>query len=93
MNPFLTVTNDATAYIGATAVTPADGADLTPSAGPARPTRGLIVGGAGTLKVTMADGSVVTITVPAAVIGFAQNFAVVRVWATGTTATLITALW
>lgn len=93
MNPFLTTTNDATAFMGAKAVTPADGTDLTPSSGPARPTRGLIFGGAGTVVMTMADGVDVTITVPTAVLGFVQPFAVTRVKATGTTATLITALY
>lgn len=93
MNPFLTTTNDSTALLSAAAVTTSDAADLVPPSGPARPTRALIFGGAGNVKVTMADGSVVTIAVPSAVLGFIQNLAVVRVWATGTTATNITALW
>lgn len=93
MNPFLTTTNDSTAFLSALTVTPNDSVDLVPPSGPARPTRGLIIGGAGNLKVTMADGSVVTIAVPAAVIGFIQNLAVTRIWATGSTATAITALY
>lgn len=95
MNPFLVTTDDATAVIGAVTVTPNDSADITPSAGPARPTRALIFGATGAVKMTMADGSVITITIPAAVLGFIQNFAVTRIWATGTTvaASSITALY
>lgn len=93
MNPFLTTTNDATALMSAAAVTPNDATDLVPPSGSARPTRALIFGGAGNVKLTMADGSVVTIAVPSAVLGFIQNLAVTRVWATGTSATSITALY
>ena len=93
MNPFFTTTDDATALLGAVAVTPNDSVDVTPSAGPARPTRALIIGGAGTIKLTFADGSVATLTVPTGVLGFVQYLAVTRVWATGTTATNLTALY
>jgi len=93
MNPFFTTTDDATSLISALTVTTNDSTDLVPPTGPARPTRALIVGGAGTLKLTFADGSVVSITVPAGVLGFVQYLSVTRIWATGTTATLITALY
>lgn len=64
-------------------VTPNDGTDLTAV------TRALIVSVGGTLKVSLRDGSAVTVTVPAGVL----PIRVARVWATGTTATGITALW
>jgi hypothetical protein len=93
MNPFYTTTGDDTSYIDALAVTPNDGVDLVPPSGNARPTRGIMVGGAGTLKVTMASGNTVTMTMAAGVASFIQDISVVRVWATGTTATLIVALY
>ena len=64
-------------------VTPADGADLS------NVTRALIVAVGGALKVNLRDGTSVTITVPAGVL----PISVARVWATGTTATGITAIW
>ncbi|MFM9871991.1 MAG: hypothetical protein ACKVQS_00840 [Fimbriimonadaceae bacterium] len=60
------------------AVTPSDTADL------AQVTRGVYVGGAGALKVTLAGGSTVTFTGLTAGI---WPFEVVRIFATGTTAT------
>ena len=66
------------------AVTPADGTDL-----PGGTTRSLLIGAAGNIKVTTAGGETVTVAVPA---GY-NPFAVTRVWATGTTATGIVALW
>lgn len=73
----------------AVAVVPSDSTDLPTSA------YGLFVGGAGDIKVTMIGGS----TVDGKVVTFAGVSAgqflpinVVRVWATGTTATLILAL-
>lgn len=74
-NPFAT---------SATAVTPADGADL------AKPCVGLWVGGAGNVKVDMLDGTTVTFSgVPA---GTWLRICAKRVYATGTTATLILSL-
>ena len=67
----------------AAAVTPSDGADL------AFTCYALIIGAAGTIKVTMRGGQVVTMTVPVGLIPIRVS----RVWATGTTATGITALW
>jgi hypothetical protein len=91
MNPFVTTTNDATAMVGVLAVTPNDGADLVPPSGPARPTRAIMVSGAGAVALTFADGSTATITIPATATGFLIALAVTRVRSTGTTATLITA--
>lgn len=67
------------------AVTPADGADL------AEVTRGIYVGGSGTLKVDMADVGTVTFTALAA--GVVHPLRVKKVYATGTDATTIIALY
>lgn len=67
---------------GAAAVTPNDATDLS------EVTLSLYVGTAGTLKVTMNDGSVVTY--PAIAAG-RHHLRVKRVWATGTSATGIVA--
>lgn len=64
-------------------VTPNDGTDLT------YVTRGLIIATAGTLKISLIDGTAVTITAPVGIL----PIRVARVWATGTTATGITAMW
>ena len=71
---------------GAVAVTPSDGADL-----PTSPTRGLIVGVAGNVKVTMGNGDVVVL--PALAAGVIHPVSVVRVWSTNTTATSIVAVY
>jgi hypothetical protein len=71
------------AYYFAEAVTPADAATIPQ-------TRGLYVGGAGNLTVTMADGETATFT--ACPIGF-HPLQVIAVLATGTTATNIVALY
>lgn len=91
MNPFFVTTNDAGPMQQALAVTPGASA-LVPPSGPARPTRGVLVGGAGTLVCTFADGSVATITVPATACGFVLPLAV-NVIAGGSTATAIVALY
>ena len=93
MNPFLTTTDDATAMTGALSVTPNDSTDLVPPSGPARPTRSIMVSGAGTIAVVMADGSTTTFTIPANAIGFLIALSINRINATGTTATLITAYY
>lgn len=67
---------------GASAVTPNDATDL------AEVTLALYVGTAGTLKVTMFDGSVVTY--PAIAAG-RHHLRVKRVWASGTSASGIVA--
>jgi hypothetical protein len=70
---------------GGDSVTPNDSVDL------ARQTRGVYVGVAGDLKVTMVAGDVLTFVGLAA--GLIHPIQVTRVWATGTTATSILALW
>ena len=67
------------------AVTPSDSVDVPTLS------RALWIGGAGDVKVTLKGGTTVTLSaVPA---GSMLPLQVTRVWATGTTATLITALW
>lgn len=69
----------------AAAVTPSDGTDLATAA------RGLWVGGAGNIALTMVGGQDVTFTgVPA---GTILPICVSRVKSTSTTATTILALW
>lgn len=72
---------------GAVAVTPSDAADL-----PTSPAKGLWVGGAGAVKVTLINGNTVTFSgIPA---GTLLPIVVTRVFATGgTTATLMLALY
>lgn len=70
----------------AAAVTPSDGADL-----PTAPTRALYIGGVGDVKVNMADG--VAVTYPAVPVGSILPIACTRVFATGTTATNIVAMY
>lgn len=72
-------------YSSGAAVTPNDGTDL------AYVTRALWIGGAGNLKVTLLDGSAVTLNGCAA--GQVVPVRAARVWATGTTATNIVALY
>lgn len=74
-------------YWTGAAVTPADGADLA-----RKPTAALYVGGAGAMVVTMAGGGDVTLSGIAAGT-LLRGLAVDRVKATGTTATLIVALY
>lgn len=71
--------------VGGAAVTPDNDNDLT------RVTRGLWVGGAGAVAVTTADGTALTLSGVAA--GSLLPIRVSRVKSTGTTATLIVALW
>jgi hypothetical protein len=66
------------------AITPNDGADLATSA------RALWIGGTGAVKITTPGGS--TVTLAAVPVGMLWVRAA-RVWATGTTATNIIALW
>lgn len=75
---------------GAVAVTPSDANNLfTANAGLA--TNGLYVGGAGNVKVDMQDGS--TVTFNGVVAGTTLPIQVRKVYATGTTATNIIALF
>ncbi len=67
------------------AVTPSDSVDLT------YVTRGIYVGATGTLKVTMLGGEAVTFTGLAA--GVIHPIRASRIWATGTSATTILAIY
>lgn len=78
-------------YTAALAVTPADGADLTPPtvALPAA-CRALVIGVGGTVTVDLPNGGTgVQLTLPAGLF----MISVKRVYATGTAATNIVALW
>lgn len=70
----------------AVVITPADGADL------ANPTRAIYVGGTGTLTVTMADTGT-DVLFSAIPVGTILPIRAKRVKATGTTATLLVALY
>lgn len=72
--------------VGAVAVTPSDTVDLATGA-----TKGIYVGGAGNLKADMANGT--TATFNALAVGVLHNLSVKRVYATGTTATVIVAVY
>lgn len=71
---------------GAVSVTPNDGADLATV-----PTNGLYLGASGDVKLTLQDGSVVTFTALSG--GMVHPIAAKRIWATGTTATSILAVY
>ena len=66
-------------------VTPSDSADLTNDC------RAIYIGAAGTLKLTMAGGT--TVTLAAVNAGVIYPLRASRVWSTGTTATGIVALY
>ncbi len=70
--------------VGGFAVTPDDAADLAVAS------RGLNVGAAGAVRVTTVDGSDLTLELAA---GGIVPIRVTRVWATGTTAGAIVALY
>lgn len=74
---------------GAVAVTPSDTVDIAYPSG-TRYGRWIYVGGAGDLKVKLADGSDATFT--AVSVGVFHPIAVTRVYSTGTTATGIIAI-
>lgn len=71
--------------LNAAEVTPSDAADLATDA------RSLYVGGAGDVKVTTTGGD--TVTLKAVPVGTVVPVRTRKVFATGTTATLIVALW
>ena len=60
MNPFFVTTNDAGPMQQALAVTPGAAA-LVPPSGPARPTRGVLVGGTGTLVGALYGSALLTV--------------------------------
>jgi hypothetical protein len=70
---------------GAVSVTPSDSVDLANG-----PCRAVWVEGTGTVRMTLAAGDTVTLTLAA---GFAHPFVATRIWATGTTATGVVALY
>lgn len=85
-NSIITPSIGSSAALRATAVTTSDTVDLPDNA-----TRGLYVGATGTVKVDMVGGGTVTfVGVPA---GAVLPIQARRVYATGTTATTILALW
>ena len=72
-------------FTGLYAITPSDSVDINTT------TRSIYVGGTGNVKITARDGTTDTLyNVPA---GFVIPGRVSRVWATGTTATLMTGLY
>lgn len=93
MDPFLRSANPLPVE-SALAVTPSDAANLVPPSGDTnKGTRALLVGGAGAVKVDMADGTTVTLTFPATACGILQPIAVKKIYAAGTTATGIVAFY
>lgn len=70
---------------------PSDGAAITPndSADLAQATRGLNVGTGGSVRVTTVDGADLTLQIAA---GIVFPIRAKRIWATGTTATVIVGL-
>lgn len=73
-------------FVGAVAITPEDNKEL-------EITSGLIIGTAGTLHVTMADGSDITFTAAMLPANVIHRLAVKEVHAAGTTATGIIGLY
>ena len=73
---------------GGVAITPNDGADL-----PQGLTSSLYVGGAGNIVVSFAVNPRVQVTLTAPAVGFILAVSVIRVYATGTTATGLVALY
>ena len=69
---------------GAASVTPNDSTDIATC-------RSVYVGGAGAMKVTMADDT--TVTFSGLLAGAVYPFQAKRIWSTGTTATNIVALY
>lgn len=77
-----------TSYADAYAVTPNDSVDL-----PNGVSRAILISGAGTVTLQMASGNQIVLTATANSVGFVVNLRVKRILATGTTATLINALY
>jgi fructose-1,6-bisphosphatase len=74
----------ADSYRGGVAVTPSDSTVLAT-------TRGLYMGGAGNVTVDFADGTSAVLT--AVIVGTIYPISIIRVKATGTTATAIVAIY
>lgn len=76
----------------AAAVTPSDSANIPPITGGTSNNGCLLyIGGTGSVKVTTVGGDEVTFS--AVPVGTFMSVQVVKVWATGTSATNIVALW
>lgn len=84
----LCITNDSQTFQDVQTVTPSDSTDL-----PGGICRAIYPGGSGTIKVTTAAGTTLTITIPAGANGFYISLAVSRIWATGTTCTNMLAFY
>lgn len=82
--PFYETTNDYTPINDLVAPTKSDTTD-----DPAGCARGFLPTAAGNLKIRTARGSDVTIVVPATGVGIFVYIRVLRVWSTGTTATVL----
>jgi hypothetical protein len=88
---------DTYSAVGGMAVTPADALIVFPTTGGtfkrARPPRGFMVGDAGTVKVTLWDGSILTFVSGELALNVFHPMAVIQVWSTGTTATKFKVFW
>lgn len=92
MRPFLETTNNFTPLLSAAALTAGAGQIVAPGPDPLAPTRAIMVGGAGSITVTMADGvSSVAITIPATACGTVIYLAITKL--TAATATGIVGFW
>jgi hypothetical protein len=91
-DPFLR--QQATAVLpveSAVAVTVGGGGITPPTGNPSKATRALLIGGAGTLIVTMADGTTATLTFPTTACGLVLPIAITGT--TGGTATAVVAFY
>lgn len=83
--------------LGGIPVTKADSLIEFPTTGDAwkrpRPPRGFSVGDAGSVKITMWDGSVLEYVDGELAIGVVHPLAVIQIWATGTNATRFKVYW
>lgn len=92
MRPFLETTNNFTPMLSAAVLTAGAGQIVAPGPDPTAPTRGIMVGTAGTITVTMADGvSSVTLTVPATACGTMLYLAITKM--TAATAGGVVGFW
>lgn len=88
---------DTYSAVGGMSVTKADALIVFPTTGETwkkpRPPRGFMVGDAGTVKVTLWDGSVLTFASGELALNVMHPMAVIQVWSTGTNATLFKVFW
>lgn len=89
--------SDTYSAIGGMSVTKADALIVFPTTGEAwkkpRPPRGFMVGDAGTVKVTMWDGSILTFASGELALNVMHPMSIIRIWSTGTSATLFKVFW